>query len=311
VARLDDFEEVWGVDFEFRQPDGERPHVLCMVAKEMRTGRMIRLWRDELLRWNTAPFRTDARVLVVAFYASAEINCFLSLGWPRPANLLCPYAEYSLITSGLTRPHGRGFLGVLLTYGIKGGVNVLYKDEMRDLCQRPGDHSYNERRDILDYCQTDVDPLGPLLTAMRPAIESPPTLSPGEHYKALGQALLRGDYVVSVGEMEYRGVPVDVPGIGRLLTEWPKVERAYIEDVDRPFGVYEEGSFVLDLFDRYLARLGIAWPRTKEGKPEVKEKTFREHSLIYPHLAPLHELRMMLDQMKSWKLAVGSDGRAR
>jgi hypothetical protein len=39
---LDDFEELWCVDFEFRAPAGERPDPVCLVARELRTGRVVR-----------------------------------------------------------------------------------------------------------------------------------------------------------------------------------------------------------------------------------------------------------------------------
>ena len=38
------YREIWLVDFEFRAPPGERPEPLCMVAREWRSGRTIRLW---------------------------------------------------------------------------------------------------------------------------------------------------------------------------------------------------------------------------------------------------------------------------
>ena len=49
LAALSSFREVWLVDFEFQAPAGERPRPVCMVARELRTGRLLRLWRDELL----------------------------------------------------------------------------------------------------------------------------------------------------------------------------------------------------------------------------------------------------------------------
>ncbi len=38
------FAEVWAVDFEFTAPAGERPTPLCVVARELRSGRLVRLW---------------------------------------------------------------------------------------------------------------------------------------------------------------------------------------------------------------------------------------------------------------------------
>src|SRR4051794_35682086 len=88
------FAAIWLVDFEFHQPDGELPIPLCMVARELRTGKTLRLWREDLVSRNRAPFPTDANSLFVAYYASAEIGCFLALGWPPPVRILDLYAEF-------------------------------------------------------------------------------------------------------------------------------------------------------------------------------------------------------------------------
>jgi len=45
---LDAYREVWLVDFEFSAPPGERPIPVCLVAREFRSGRTVRLWQDDL-----------------------------------------------------------------------------------------------------------------------------------------------------------------------------------------------------------------------------------------------------------------------
>ena len=52
------YQEIWAVDFEFIANNGDRPIPVCMVAKELRTGRTIRLWQDDLRRHTRAPFET-------------------------------------------------------------------------------------------------------------------------------------------------------------------------------------------------------------------------------------------------------------
>ena len=42
-----DFREIWAVDFEFIADPGGRPIPVCLVAKELRTGRLVRQWRSE------------------------------------------------------------------------------------------------------------------------------------------------------------------------------------------------------------------------------------------------------------------------
>ena len=44
------YREVWAVDFEFAAPPGERPQPICLVARELRTGQLVRVWEDQLRR---------------------------------------------------------------------------------------------------------------------------------------------------------------------------------------------------------------------------------------------------------------------
>ena len=108
------FRQIWCVDFEFRAHSGERPWPVCMVARELRSGRELRLWREELLALSSAPFDTGPEALVVAYLASAELGCFLELGWSMPANVLDLYVEHRVATNGLPTPScGNGLVGVL------------------------------------------------------------------------------------------------------------------------------------------------------------------------------------------------------
>ena len=76
----DRFRQIWAIDFEFTQPDGERPDPICMVALELRSGVILRFGPDDLRRMTASPFGTAADVLVIAYYAVAEMACFLALG---------------------------------------------------------------------------------------------------------------------------------------------------------------------------------------------------------------------------------------
>ena len=117
---MDRFKEIWLVDYEFRQPDGEHPVPVCMVAREFHSGRLIRLWQDQLRGLPKPPYSLGPDSLVVAYYASAELGCHLALGWPMPARILDLYAEFRCLTSGLRTPCGNGLLVPLLTTGSMG-----------------------------------------------------------------------------------------------------------------------------------------------------------------------------------------------
>ncbi len=71
------FRQAWAVDFEYMAPPGEWPAPVCLVAKELRSGELIRVWQDELHRMRVPPYPTGADVLFIAYFASAELGCHL------------------------------------------------------------------------------------------------------------------------------------------------------------------------------------------------------------------------------------------
>jgi hypothetical protein len=293
------FRELWAVDFEYRADPGARPVPVCMVARELRGGRLLRLWRDELP--GRPPFPVDAGSLFIAYAAAAELSCFLELGWPMPARILDLYAEFSAITNGLPRPHGRSLLAALAWHGIP-GITKQEKTAGRALAQQSS-WTPAERTALLDYCQTDVDPLEPLLARMLPAIR--------RRAEGLGQALLRGRYTAAVARMEQTGVPIDTDTLERLRRRWDAIKLDLIAEIDRDYHVFDGATFKADWFERWLGEQGIPWPRTDTGRLQLDRDTFREAARTYPQVAPLRELRTSLSELRLEALAVGPDGRNR
>jgi hypothetical protein len=223
VDALAYYREVWCVDFEFRAPDGHRPEPRCLVAREFRSGRVIRLWlTDEPPA--VPPYPVGADALVVAFYASAELGCHLALGWPMPVRVLDLFAEFRNMANGRPVPHGSGLLGALAFFGLD-ALDGTEKDSMRALALRGGEYTDNERNALLDYCQTDVDSLYRLLPRMLPHIDLP-------------RALLRGRYMTAAARMEFNGVPVDTDALGRLRAHWDRIKARLVREVDKHYGVY-------------------------------------------------------------------------
>ena len=289
------FDEVWLVDFEFETPAGDRPRPVCLCARELRTGRRLRVWRDEF--GDRPPYRIDDGALFVAYFASAELGCHRSLGWPMPARILDLFAEFRVATNGLPTMADRSLLGALAHHGLN-GMGVGTKEGMRNLVLRGGAWDQVERDAILDYCAEDVDALVTLLPAMLPKIDLP-------------RALLRGRYMAAVATMEHNGVPIDATTLALLRSQWTKIQDQLIAAVDCDFGVYDGRSFRERLFEAWLARNGIPWPRLESGRLDLDGDTFRQMAKAYPVVAPLHELRHSLGELRLNDLAVGRDGRNR
>src|SRR5262249_32438878 len=191
---LEIYREVWLVDSEFVARPGERPWPVCLVARELLSGRKIRLWYTEFK--STPPYPTGPDVLFVAYYASAELGVHLVLGWPLPQRILDLFTEFRNRTNGLPTIAGSGLVGAMLHFGLD-SIGATEKDEMRDLILRGGPHTEQERTDILDYCEGDVESLTRLLPIMEPDLDLP-------------RAFYRGRYMAAAARIEFTGVPIDV-----------------------------------------------------------------------------------------------------
>ncbi len=294
---LPDFREVWAADFEFTQPAGGLPSPVCFAAREVRTGRLLRLGPDDLLRSPTPPVPAGPDCLFVSFFASAEVGCYLALGWPPPARILDLFVEFRCRTSGLPTPLGRGLLGALAHFGLP-AVGGAEKAGMRGLAQRGGPYTPAEVQALLDYCQSDADALARLLPAMLPHIDLP-------------RALLRGRFMTAAARMERTGVPVDAGRLGLFRDRWGGIKRQLVSRIDRAFGVFDGLTFKARRWQAWLDLNGLSWPRLPSGVPALDRDTFRDMARLHPAVRPVHELRQALSQLKLQALTVGADGRNR
>ena len=295
---LESFDEIWCVDTEYSAPTGHRPTPICLVGLELRSGRQLRLWEDQLAQLRAAPFRTDGRALFVAYAAAAEFSVFHALGWPPPSRTLDLFFEFRSLTNGLRTPSGSGLLGAMVFHGLP-LMEAAEKDSMRQLAIRGGPYSDSEREALLAYCAEDVAALARLLPAMMAGIDLP-------------RALLRGRYAWAVAAMEHRGIPLDVPTFNHLKRRWTSVQSQLVAEVDQRYRVFEGTTFKHDRFARYLSAEGIPWPRLETGRLDLRDDTFRSQAKAYPVIAELRELRAALGQMRLFEdLAIGPDGRNR
>ncbi len=296
------FDEVWLVDFEFVEPGGCVPRVVCMVAEELFTGREIALWEDELAALDRAPFDVGPRSCMVAYFASAELGCFRALGWELPRNVLDLFAEFRTITNGLRLLHGQSLLGAARHYDVP-TMGTEEKETMRELIMSGGPWDEGQRREILEYCASDVRLLRPLLEAMAPAILETP--------QRANHAVWRGRYMGAVATMEHNGIPIDVERLEAVRANWGGIQEALIAEVDKDYGVFDGLSFKRDRFAVFLAEHRIPWPRLDTGQLALDDDTFRSMARAYPRVSALRELRHALGELRLNSLTVGPDGRNR
>jgi DNA polymerase I len=292
------FREAWCTDFEYQANAGENPRPVCAVIREFYSGREIRLWRDELFALRQAPFDiTSPDTAMIAYYASAEIGCFLELGWPLPVNIIDLFAEHRVATNGKILPCGNSLLGALAVRRLA-HIDAGEKGTMRRLVMERQHWSEQEKLDLLSYCASDVSGLIALLPVMAPTIDWP-------------RALWRGRYMKAAAQMERTGIPIDAPLLNRLTSEWKGLKQRLITEVDKDFGVFEGSTFKQARFADYLRVNGIPWPRLPSGALALDGDTFTEMARNHPKLRTLYELRSSLSELRLTNIAAGSDQRAR
>jgi DNA polymerase-1 len=296
------FRKIYGIDFEYCGKDGAIPEIVCMVVQDLNTNEVSRYWATELYDMSDPPFETGEDVALITYFAPAEVQSMLALQWSIDVSIIDLFAEFRCYTNGDPRVSRRGLVHALDYFGLTDLIPDE-KEDMRTLILSGGPWNKKQRLAILDYCTQDVICLGPLLGCM---LQRTPWID-----LRLNHALIRGRYMKAVGSMQHRGIPIDLDLLDKLNDNWDAIKLELIDSVDAQYGVYVDGSFKEALFQSYLAREGIPWPRLPSGRLALDRDTFSDMSKRYPSVQPLHELRKTLGEFKLNNLAVGRDGRNR
>ena len=233
------FREIWIVDTEFYPGSGlanggvagDPVTPLCLVALEMRSGRLVRLWQDQLGPF--PPYRLDNDALIVGYMLAAEFGVHAALGWGEPACALDAYVEFRhYVNDGAVKGGDRekGFysIGGALRYFLEDEIDVTRKHDMRERILQGPPFGAQEQRDILDYCEDDVRALARLVPHIVPTIRPP-----------LSHALFRAKFQWAIAQQERRGIPLDGALLARLRDQWQNIRLDLVTELDRPFGCYE------------------------------------------------------------------------
>jgi DNA polymerase-1 len=310
------FAEIWLVDVEYYPGlgldhggvEGDPSTPLCLVAHEMRSGRTIRLWQDELGRF--PPYRLDNSALFISYMLTAEYgSAHLACGWGEPACALDAYVEFrhyvndGSVQSG-SREKGFYSLSGALRYFLEDELDLAHKEDMRARILRGPPFTEPEKRAVRDYCEDDVRGLRRLVPHLIPTIRSLP------------HALMRAKVQWALARQERRGVPIDGSLLAPARQHWYGMQVDLVAELDRPFGCYEivdgKAHWRKERFAHLVRSRGMAWPTTESGAAlNETDQTFREMAGLYPFIEPLRELRYSISKLKLNELAVGCDHRNR
>lgn len=290
------FRRVFTLDTEFRAAPGGLPEPVSLVTKELRSGETCRYFEDDLARIKTAPFPLTEDTLAIGFYTSAEWGFFKALGWECPSRIIDLYAEFRCCTSGLYLPNGHSLLGALLYYGLD-AMAAEEKEEMRNLIQRGGPWTSDERLAILDYNESDVTSTERLFHKMEATIDVP-------------RAIYRGMYWPAVADMEWTGIHIDADLLGQLVEYQEQIALALIRQYDVD-GLYEDTTLKRSRFRQWVNARDLPWPCTATGQLATDEETFSRMAEYYPVVKPYKDLNAWLSSLRLSELPIGPDSRNR
>jgi hypothetical protein len=318
------YSEIWIVDTEFypgpglahggRNGDTSTP--LCLVAFELRSGRIIRRWQGELGPF--PPYRLDPDALFVAFFNTADFGVHLAKGWGKPARSIDLWIEFRHHTNdGSVKAEDRakevkkrgkaagGFysLAGALCYFGETLIDTAHKKDMRDRIMQGPPFTADEREQILDYCLQDVEATARLFKHLAPTIRSWP------------HAIARSDFAWLMAQQERRGIPVNLPQLENLRARWSDIQTELVLESDRDFRCYEivdgKPHFREAQFANLLRRKGWDWILRGDGSPDLSQQAFRDMAGRYPEIENLRELRDSISKLRLNSLAIGRDGRNR
>jgi hypothetical protein len=308
------FRELWCVDTEFYPGPGLAnggvvgdpitPH--CLVALEMRSGRLVQLKQNELGPF--PPYRLDGDALIFGYMLAAEFGVHAARRWGEPACAIDAYVEFRHYVNdgsvkGGDREKGFYAIGGALRYFLADEIDLARKEEMRGQIMRGAPFSAQEERDHLGYCADDVCALARLVPHIVPTIRSLP------------HAMFRAKFQWAIAQQERRGIPLDGALLARLRARWQDIRLDLVTELDRPFGCYEvvggRAHWRKQRFADYVRRNRMSWPAYENGTLDETDQTFREMAGKYPQIEPLRELRYSLSKLRLNDLAVGHDHRNR
>ena len=233
------FREIWAVDTEYYPgrgfanggKEGDAITPLCLHAIELRSGREIPLWQDELGRF--PPYPLDSDVLIVSHMSTAEFGFHLACNWGQPAATFDTYLEFRHYTNdgaAESKDRGKGFysLAGALRYFLDDLIDTAHKEEMRDRILQGPPFTRAERAGIAGYCAEDTRNLARLFAHLVPTIRSLP------------HTLMRTRFAWTLAQQERRGVPID-SFIHPLREHWDAMQIALVKKLDK-YNLYEIGK---------------------------------------------------------------------
>jgi hypothetical protein len=325
---VDEFQKVYVIDTEYYEqhdyPGGAVVPV-ALQAYEVTSGAWVSLFFEDVHAKYQNPLDPDA--LYLAFNASAEWNCFLSLGWKLPRNCVDFYIEDGNFTSGLKPPPefrrckdptkwDRSLLGVVCRCGLPVRA-IADKEAARSVILRGHPYSTDQRQLIMNYCADDVIDTARIAKVLLPRIDNIP------------QAVFRGHFMRPVARIQRAGCPTDSGLYAEFLLHRDELKLQLVSELaGTPLNIYEGTTLKYEKLEALVRSLGLEddWPKPKRKRWKKRTETthaqtrkafstevdaFETMAGQRAELRPVAAVVKGIRDLKMFDLVVGADSRSR
>lgn len=227
------FSEIWVVHFLTTLKDDGLALPQYVVAKEVVSQKTIRLSGSEIHEAKSCPFSKNDRVLFICYDSSSVMQCFVSLNWALPVNMVDLKVEFRRVLSGHEGEHSFSLLEALEYFKLPHHYTVGPLEPCGTMHNQQS-HGGFPSIYANQYCEGTVDAICVLYRKMESELHFP-------------YCLIRGKYMQSVAFMENQGIPIDTSLLDLLLEKWTWICEKIIDQKD-PNGVYNSGSFCEEHF---------------------------------------------------------------
>ena len=303
----DNFKHCVVYDYEYRQPEGESPTVVCGVYHDLITDRWHRLKGKELKFF---PFPINDDTLFVAHMASAEVNSMLSLGFKKPKFIFDTLVEDKKLRWGFAPSQEFGLLESCRHYGIKGTMTKEYKDSMRNLVMENKTYSTKQMEDILEYCEEDVINTENLFYKLLEAHDK----AGNDPERILTQAFFHGRAMGVCAQIETNGIPVNVKLYNDFNDNFEEIKNEIITKNNKILNVYdEEGELKYKKFAELICRLGLEdqWDLSKKTQKFRSDKGTLKKFKRIKEIQLLRETKEFAGSRNLKGFRIGKDNRSR
>lgn len=290
------FNRIVVLDFEFREAEPGRIEIVCLVALDLATSQVHRVWLEGESP-SSPPFPCGLDTILVAHsVAPAEARCWTTLGWPAPGGWIDTYVEERVRTGGEKPDGGFGLLACCQRHGLQ-CISSDEKHGMRDLILRGGTYSAREREEIIDYCESDVWETAELFQSLRRTMNIP-------------QAVVRGGSTAVFAKVGDHGLPVDRERFAAIHKLGNQGLRLLWQKHLDEYGLMEDGSFSYRRFAELVVNSDVPWPVTDTGRFKHDKDTLKDASRTYGEpWSSVYELSRSIAEGAVDGLRLGPDGR--